>query len=61
MEGLLLGGVGWLVSWGGSGELRVKIWLRFALFACAVCGCGTPIAVRQPDVLARYGAGDAYR
>ena len=61
MEGLLLGGVGWLVSWGGSGELRVQLLSRFALFAMAECGCEASRAVLEPVVLARYGAGDAYR
>ena len=61
MGGLLLGGMGWLVSWGGSGELRVQIRSRFAIFAMAECGSEASRAVLEPVVLARYGAGDAYR
>ena len=60
MDGLLLGWVGWLVSWGGSGELRVQIRSRVAPFSMAECGCEASRAVLEPVVMARYSALDAY-
>ena len=42
-------------------ELRVQIRSRFAIFAMAECGSEASRAVLEPVLLARYGAGDAYR